>query len=369
MIGTALSLLAGLLGPTPNGLVDANRCAAVIARDGRVVDAAFYRQMVGFAAAAGTRGGLGRRQYLVRRTADDTQPGSLRHAVRSATGAGGGWISFAPELRGQTVRVQATLRPGSNITVDGGCAEPRLIGVGRGSLFNLHGVSNVVLARMQMTQAGGPIDGDCVTVSHGADRIWIANNRISSCKDGLVDVTRPEGGRMRVTMSGNLFSDHDKAILVDGGPGSRCNGPPAIHLTLFRNDFRRTGQRHPRVSGNAFVHAAQNRMRFSPRQRGSGTVGGAAGIVASNGARVLGEDLLFEPQGSKRLRLSEALPDASGLPACRQTAIRLVRASGPEPARSFRPELVGGVPYTLPRAPAPAQLRRLLDLGAGPEDR
>ena len=53
---------------------------------------------------------------------------------------------------------------------------------------------------------------------------------------------------MRVTVSGNWFGDHDKAMLVDGGPGSdACSGPPGIRLTLFRNRFERTGQRHPRA--------------------------------------------------------------------------------------------------------------------------
>ena len=372
MLQATLSLLAAVLGshaPDTSASAAANRCAAVLTRDGRVIDADFYRRMAGFAAVAGTRGGLGRRQYLVWRADDGTQPGTLRSALKAASEAGGGWVSFAPELHRRIIRVQAPLRPGSNITVDGGCAEPQLVGVGRGSLFHLRGVANVVLARMQMTQAGGPIDGDCVTVSHGADRIWIANNRIRACKDGLVDVTRPEGRTMRVTISGNALSDHDKAILVDGGVGGVCGGPPAIKLTLFRNSFDRTGQRHPRVSGSAFVHAAQNRLRFSPRRRGAGSMGGSSGIVAGGGARVLAEDLLFEPQRGQRLRLTEALPDAVGVAPCAQTAIRVERASGPEPAPSFRPELVGQAPYALPGARGSARLGRLIDLDTGSEVR
>ncbi len=375
MFGAAFSFVAALLsyGTSPQlpGMAEANRCAAVTVREGRVVDAAFYRRMVGFAAQAGTSGGLGRRQLVVWRPEDGDQPGTLRHAMEAAERSGGGWISFAPELAGRTVRVERPLRPGNNLTIDGGCVGPRLVGVGRGSLFHLRGASNVVLSRLYLTQTGGgPIDGDCVSVSHGSDRVWVANNQVRSCKDGLVDVTRPGGRTMRVTISGNDFRDHDKAILIAGEPGSNaCFGPPAVQVTLFRNSFYRTGQRHPRVAGSAFVHAAQNRMRFAPYGRGDGSLGGSSGIAASEGGRVLAEDLLFEPQGGKRLRLTSLVADAPGLPACRRAAIRVERASGPERADSFLPDLVARVPYTLPPSPPPGQLARLLEAETGPDAR
>jgi pectate lyase len=348
-------------------LAATNRCSAVQVRDGRVVGAGFYRRMVGFAAEAGTRGGLGRRQMLVWRTEDGESPGTLRHALKAAAEAGGGWISFAPALAGKTIRVDKPLRLSSHVTIDGGCSAPRLVGSGRGSLLYLRGVSHVVVARLHMQQTGGGDDGDCVTVSHGADRIWIAQNRIQSCRDGLVDVTRNGGGPMRVTVSGNWFGDHDKAMLVDGGPGSdACSGPPGIRLTLFRNRFERTGQRHPRAAGSVFVHAAQNAMRFRPQARSDGSVGGSYGIFASSGARVLAEDLLFDPQGNKALRLVITEEEASGLSACRAAAIRVERSSGPDPVRSIHPDRVGAVPYALPRPPAPDQLERLLESQTGP---
>lgn len=372
MFATAVSFFAALFGqgeaPRGTSMAEANRCAAVTVRDGRVVEAGLYRRMVGFAAEAGTSGGLGRRQILVWQTEDGEQPGTLRHAVETAARSGGGWISFAPALAGKTVQVGQQLRLGPNLTIDGGCVGPRIVGVGPGALFNLRGVSNVVLSRLSMTQTGALADGDCVTVSQGADRIWIAHNQIRSCGDGLVDVTRPAGRTMRVTISGNDFRDHDKAILIAGEPGSNfCSGPPAVRVTLFRNSFLGTVQRHPRVSGAAFVHAAQNRIRSARQRMPDGSLRGSSGIGAGEGGRVLAEDLLFEPEGGpKRLRAVSLLPEPDG-PPCQRSAVRLERTSGPDRADSVRPELVGGVPYRLPPSPPPGQLARLLDAETGPQ--
>lgn len=370
LLGLAFGASSALPAATPSVAL-ANRCSGVTAADGRATGATFYRRMVGFAAEANTRGGLGQPQYLVWKTADDGTVGTLRQAVETAARGGGGWISFDPQLKQKTILLEAPLRLGSDLTIDGGCAAPRLIGAGRGSLMYLRGVSNVVIARLQMEHAGGGEDGDCVTVSHGADRVWVAHNRIRACRDGLVDVTRNGGRPMRVTVSGNWFADQDKSVLVDGGPGTTtCDpGGVGVRLTLFRNRFVRTGQRHPRAAGSVFVHAAQNEVSFSPRLRSDGSSGAAYGIYASAGARVLAEDVTFMPQGARALRIGSTPPEEAAAPSCQAGAIRIVRGSTTKgEARSVRATEVANAPYSLPAAPANGArgLADLLDRQSGP---
>ncbi|GAD47425.1 hypothetical protein NT2_01_01930 [Caenibius tardaugens NBRC 16725] len=284
------------------------RCAAegTVVQGGKVMDARIYRAMTGFAAQGGTTGGLGRTRFVVTR-ADDPQgkgaPGTLRDAAARAAAAGGGWIAFAPALAGKTITLTAPLRLGSNITVDGGCAAPMVTGQFRGSLVYLAGSRNVVMTRLSLQHAGPGTQGDCITVSHGADRIWLAYMRLRQCHDGLIDVTRDGNpGAMRVTISNNQFLDHDKAMLIVGGPvGPSCAlSSNPVQVTVYRNMFLRTGQRHPRVSGDAFVDLAQNVVAFSPRQRAGGQTGGAYGTLATNGARVLIDGTAYVPPAGKK---------------------------------------------------------------------
>jgi len=317
----------------------------------RVTAATLYDNMIGFAQAAGTDGGLHRQLFTVSRAHDlpgQSQPGTLRWAVAQARSAGGGWIAFAPALHGTTIRLRSPLRLASNITIDGGCAMPRLVGVGRGSILYLRGSHNVVITRLRFEHAGGGEDGDCITVSHGADRIWLAYLRLRQCRDGLIDVTR-DGvqGPMRVTISNNRFSDHDKAMLVVGAPLA----PPCralhrpIQLTVARNIFYHTGQRHPRASGDAFVHLHDNVIAFRPQRRANGAQGGAYGTLAAQGAHILVERTLYMPPADgKQYRLvtARAGPSTSRSSACQQGRIE-VRANGPVNGKGTYEALVRAV--------------------------
>lgn len=286
------------------------RSDGVTVTRGRVAAADFYGSMTGFARSAGTTGGKGRTLYLVNR-ADDPQgrpaAGTLRWAVTEATKAGGGWIGFSSQLHGRTISLASPLRLGSNLTIDGGCAAPRLVGKGRGSILYLRDSQNVVLARLRLEHSGGGADGDCITVSHGADRVWLAFLRLRQCRDGLIDVTRDGAkGPMRITISNSRFADHDKAMLVAGSPLSTpCSlSADPIRLTVARNVFHNTGQRHPRVSGDALVHLKDNVIAFRPRRRANGESGGSYGTLATGGARVVVDRTLYvPPAASRRFRL------------------------------------------------------------------
>ena len=311
--------------PPPPGRAAAQvQCAAegTVLRDGKVIGASFYREMAGFAAQAGTSGGLGRTRFLVTRADDpagDAVRGTLRDAVARANDAGGGWIAFAPALQGKAVSLASPLRIGSNVTLDGGCARPVVTGQFKGSLIYLAGSRNVVVTRLALEHAGAGTQGDCITVSHGADRVWLSYLRLRRCHDGLIDVTRDGApGPMRVTVSNNRFLDHDKAMLVKGAPvGASCAlSDTPVQVTVFRNLFQRTGQRHPRASGDVFVDLAQNAIAFAPRQRAGGE-GGSYGTVATDGARVLVDGTTYlPPAGKRRFRIAvdRAEPQESPAP-------------------------------------------------------
>lgn len=316
---------------------------------GRVTGAAHYGQMAGFARAAGTDGGLGQRIFKVRR-ADDVegkgQTGSLRWAVAQAKAAGGGWIAFSPALRGAKIALKAPLRLGSNITIDGGCAMPHLVGEGRGSVLYVRGSRNVVISRLHLEQVGGGGDGDCITVSHGADRVWLAYLRLRRCRDGLIDISRDGvAGPMRATVAHNRFSDHDKAMLVAGARlADACGGlKQPVQLTVAGNVFYRTGQRHPRASGDAFVHLQNNVIAFGPQKRAGGGRGGAYGTLAAEGAQVLVENTLYvPPAGGRHYRLIADRAAASSAKAgqhCQQGRIE-VKSGSARTSRAARTSLM-----------------------------
>jgi pectate lyase len=328
-------------------------CASdgVTISSGRVVRAEIYDRMTGFARSAGTVGGLGRPRFLVSRGDDPSgaaQKGSLRWAVAQAASTGGGWIAFAPELRGATIALNSPLRLVSNVTLDGGCAMPRLVGTARGSLLYLRGSRNVVVTRLRLEQRGGGSDGDCITVSHGADRLWLAFLRLRQCRDGLIDVTR-DGvpGPMRVTISNNRFSDHDKAMLVAGARLPTACGAlkSPIQLTVARNIFYETGQRHPRANGDAFVHLHDKVIALSPRSRADGTQSGAYGTLAAEGAQIVAERTLYiPPPGNRKYRLLATTTDggASGGKACKHGHIDWKPHDAKE-SRTARRDLISSV--------------------------
>jgi pectate lyase len=270
--------------------------------------------MTGFAAYAGTTGGLGRHVIYVTNTKDSgyrqpTIAGSLRDATVQAERLGGAWISFASSLGSSPViHLERSLRPPSNVTIDGGCSGVTITTPVDGVVV-LRAVSNVVLTRLVIHGGvSGEAVGDCVGVGE-SDRIWIAFNRISACGDGLIDVTKAiaSGRATRITVAYNILADHDKTMLV-GTLDCQHQIVPApcpafadrpflwsagVQLTLHDNLFLRTGQRNPKLSGLAYGHMYRNVLLLQPMARSNGRVGALYGAYASNGARLMADDNLI----------------------------------------------------------------------------
>lgn len=337
----------------------------VVVVAGRVNSARLFALMQGFANAAATSGGLGRRFLMVTRTDDSGATGSLRWAVEQARRDGGGWIGFAPQVpRGSEIALRAPLRIAANVTIDGGCVAPRITAPPRASILYVQRTANVVLTRLRLAHQGPAIDGkaggDCITVSHGTDRVWIAYNDIGHCTDGQVDITQSGvASVMRVTVAHNHFHDHDKAMLVSGDDcrdtRTACaavalTSPGAgVEVTIHDNVFLGTGQRHPRVSGRAFADVAGTVVAYHPQRRPGGTDGASYGGHASNGGRLLIRDSLYVALGPARAGRAVLPGDAARPGAVRTAGLVVLPATSAAPQSA--PALVAPPRYRL--APRP----------------
>lgn len=282
---------------------------------GRVVAANFYSHMEGYARQAGTTGGMGRTYIEVTRLDDAPKTaGTLRWAVGEAQKEGGGWIGFSRKLNaGDEVALTKGLRVNQNVTIDGGCIAPLITAPTWSSVIYVQRTSNVVLARIRISQSGparsGKAGGDCVTVSHGTDKVWIGFSEFFRCTDGLIDITQSGiDAIMRATVSYNYLHDHDKAMLISGDHCADTETPcakveptqgsvaqPMVRVTLQGNIFRSTGQRHPRVSGHAYVHVINDVVLYGARKRIDGSLGATYGAYAANGGMIFAEDSLYMP--------------------------------------------------------------------------
>lgn len=166
-------------------------------------------------------------------------------------------------------RERIDIRVGSNTT---------LIGLRNaeitGAALQITGVQNVIVRGLTLTDAydcfpsWDPTDGDegnwnsewdLLTVS-GSTNVWIDHNDLSDgdnldsdqpeyfgrpfqVHDGLLDIVRAAD---YVTVSWNLFHDHDKVMLI-GNSDSRTTDRGHLRVTLHHNEFRDLGQRTPRV--------------------------------------------------------------------------------------------------------------------------
>ncbi|NUO59997.1 MAG: hypothetical protein HOV78_25310 [Hamadaea sp.] len=102
---------------------------------------------------------------------------------------------------------------------------------------------------------------DAITLTYASTHVWIDHNTFSDGRypdstqplyfgrpyqwhDGLVDLIR---GSDFVTMSWNVFADHDKTHLI-GNTDKTTNGDEGkLHVTIHHNIYRNSGQRVPRV--------------------------------------------------------------------------------------------------------------------------
>lgn len=297
---------------------------------GYVTGAAILNEIDSYARSAGTTGGLGGRLMEVTTTADYNQDagekaitGLLRYIVQEAAHVNSAvWVTFSPVLgRSAVITLKAPLHIGSNVTIDGTCANVTIQGISDGALLEIENTHNILIDRIKLTNNLSDLPvadpGSAIRLGGTFDAVAILHNELSECGDKCIAVTSGAGdpvpAQARVTVAFNYIHDHDLTLLfgtyncLDGDDctvqealNNAASGP-ALFMTLEGNALIRDAQRNPRVFGRAMLHAFDNYIAFQPYVRPSGVVSASYGILVSNGARALIEHNWLVPLNPKKL--------------------------------------------------------------------
>ncbi len=241
----------------------------------------------------GATGGLGGDLYIVHSTADDGAPGTLRHALQTATGPR--WIVFDRDVfpvdamttievgerldvpdaitidgRGSQVRLQKTHLYSDAVWTDiSGTQQCDLIADPQGptgSILDLQAAHDVIITHVEFAQQyvgtppTGPLDkqcfGDQIQVFTTAndksaspvrwwDDIWLHQNNFENCGDECIAVVGGDQGALRgsITISYNRFSNTNKGMIVGGSSEPDFS----IEASVLGNHFSAVTQRSPRI--------------------------------------------------------------------------------------------------------------------------
>ncbi|WP_353809563.1 pectate lyase family protein [Agromyces sp. SYSU T00194] len=181
-----------------------------------------------------------------------------------------GPLEDARDASSDAQKERIDIRIGSNTTIIGLPGSELT-----GAALQVANVQNVIVRGLTLTNAydcfpaWDPTDGDAgewnsewdlLTVT-GSTNVWIDHNDLSDgdaldseqpvylgrplqVHDGLLDIVR---GSDLVTVSWNLFHDHDKVMLIGNTDSTRYDEWEKLRVTLHHNEFRDLGQRTPRV--------------------------------------------------------------------------------------------------------------------------
>jgi pectate lyase len=231
-------------------------------------------QTLGFAGTQGLTGGLGTEEVVVTSDADGG-PGTYREALESG---GDRIVRFDPSLDGATIHLQSPVEAaGDNLTVDGSAADVTVSG--HATRFS---GTNIVVAGMSY-RYNDDIDDDDALTFRDATRtqvVGLFGNHFETAGDGLVDLIWNGGHDVYVTMCGNSFLKHDKAVLIDSGDDALEGG--TYHVTMCHNVWTDVYQRAP-LSRRARIHQFNSLFeRFGQADgQGGGSKAGGDGDDAS----------------------------------------------------------------------------------------
>ncbi|MDZ7924310.1 MAG: hypothetical protein U5M23_09635 [Marinagarivorans sp.] len=127
-----------------------------------------------------------------------------------------------------------TLR--SNKTIIG-LAGAKLINGG----FESNNFNNIIIRNLYMD--GNHQRDDGIKINAGSHHIWVDHCTLEDYDDGLLDITR---GSTNLTLSWNIFTNHDKNILI-GHSDAETGDAGTLKTSLHHNWFKGTIQRNPRV--------------------------------------------------------------------------------------------------------------------------
>ena len=155
--------------------------------------------------------------------------------------------------------------------------------------FEIYGFKNIIIRNLHMD--GNRERDDAIKIGSSAHHIWVDHCTLEDYDDGLLDITY---GSSNVTASWNLFTDHDKTMLI-GHSNNVPNDKDRLKVTVHHNWFKGTIQRHPRVrTGEVHVY---NNLYTNINANISTTIDEGEvgyGIASTNFASVLVEGNYFQ---------------------------------------------------------------------------
>ncbi|CAN0878578.1 Probable pectate lyase 13 [Linum grandiflorum] len=237
--------------------------------------------------------------YLVTDSSDDNpaypKPGTLRFGVIQDVPL---WIIFAADM---TITLRHELIFNSYKTIDGRGAAVTITGHG---CLTVQDVSHVIIHNVRIHDCNpsgntniastpshvgfrGVSDGDGISL-FGARNVWIDHCTLSSCADGLIDTVM---GSTAITISNNLFSRHDKVMLM--GHDDNYIPDKGMQVTVAFNRFaEELGQRIPRCR-HGYIHVVNNHYTSWKMY----AIGGSASPTINNGD-IMVNGAFFVPSGA-----------------------------------------------------------------------
>ncbi|HEX5566481.1 MAG TPA: pectate lyase, partial [Streptomyces sp.] len=204
------------------------------------------------------------------------------------------------------------LRVGSNTTLIGVGDDATLLGAS----LQIRHVDNVIVRNITFEDAydcfpqWDPTDGangawnseyDNVVV-YGSTHVWLDHNTFTDGRrpdseqphyfgqlfqqhDGLLDIVR---GADLVTVSWNVFADHDKTILLGNSDGATADDRGKLRTTFHHNLFRDVNERAPRVRfGRVDVYNNHFKQNEGAKYGYTWGIGKEAALVAEHNAFTL----------------------------------------------------------------------------------
>ncbi|MFB7760431.1 pectate lyase family protein [Streptomyces xiamenensis] len=284
-------------------------------------------------------------------------------------------------------RERVRLSVGSNTTIIGEGRDARLLGAS----LSVQNAENVIIRNLTLEDAADcfpswdPTDGqfgnwnseyDAIEL-RGSRHVWIDHNtftdgrnpdsglphyfgRLYQQHDGLLDIVR---GTDLVTVSWNVFREHDKTMIIGNGDGAGADDRGRLRITLHHNLFHNVNERAPRVRfGQVDVYNNHYRQDEGGRFGYSWGVGFESRLVAEHNAFTLA-------RGTTADRVIRPFNDGQSLTARdnwfngrRVDLIAAYHATGP--ARTVG-EDAGWTPALRTRVDHPAAVPVLVGLYAG----
>ncbi|MEV0827177.1 pectinesterase family protein [Nonomuraea rubra] len=209
------------------------------------------------------------------------------------------------------VRGSITMEPyGREIEV---ASDKSIVGDGPGAElvhggFFLNGVHNVIIRNLTIRDTYVPGDWDGKSKDYdgvqmdGAHHVWIDHNHFTRTGDGLLDIRKDSD---YVTVSWNVFSDHNKAVGVGWTPNV------VTKVTFHHNWIRGTHQRNASIDNTEAAHWYNNYVQDTAMY-GTMIRGGGRLVVENSYYQGVPDPIVAKDPASQVVQRGNVLRDSPG---------------------------------------------------------